>query len=129
GGVMQVARRPVGGADLKAPGQRRWLAEQLLVEVVADPSDRLGDQQAGRRYVDEPAQVGAAQPTMGAPHADGNAGSDPAPDAQPTLPDRKRAPPVVRYLARGGDEEVDPAPDQPGREGPHRDLGGQVGVA
>ena len=39
--------RRVGPVDLEAPRQVGRQAEQLLVEVVAEPAERLRDQQAG----------------------------------------------------------------------------------
>jgi hypothetical protein len=73
--VLRVADRAVRGTDLKAPGQRRRAAKQLLVEVVADPADRLRDEQRGsgcvhegrdvrarRRSTHSPASVPAAMP-------------------------------------------------------------------
>jgi hypothetical protein len=58
GGEMQVLRRdaaryPVGVGNLQAPGQCRRAAEQLFVEVVPDPADRLRDEQPGRYRVGE----------------------------------------------------------------------------
>src|SRR5438552_13971696 len=47
GRVLLVTDRSVRGIDLEPPGQRRRPAEQLLVEVVADPSGRLADEQRG----------------------------------------------------------------------------------
>ncbi len=44
-GVLRVTGGAVGRGDLKTPGQRGRAAEQLLVEVVADPADRLRDEQ------------------------------------------------------------------------------------
>jgi len=45
GGVLGVPGRAVRVGDLQRPWQRRGLAEQFLVEVVADPADRLRHQQ------------------------------------------------------------------------------------
>ena len=41
GGVLRVGRGPVRGIDLQGPGQVRRQPEELLIEVVADPPDRL----------------------------------------------------------------------------------------
>jgi hypothetical protein len=44
GRVRQVISRAVRRVDLQPPGQRRRLAEELLVPPVADPADPLGKQ-------------------------------------------------------------------------------------
>jgi hypothetical protein len=43
GCVLLVTRRPVRSVDLKRPREARRAAEELLVEVIADAPDRLGD--------------------------------------------------------------------------------------
>src|SRR5262249_5494570 len=45
GGEVEGAGGAVFGCDLEAPGEVGGAAEQLLVEVVADPPDRLGDEE------------------------------------------------------------------------------------
>ncbi|HEX3563306.1 MAG TPA: hypothetical protein VHU24_10750 [Solirubrobacterales bacterium] len=60
GGELLVARRTVGRVYLKAPRQACRAAEELLVEVVPDPTDRLGDQQPRRRGVHELGDVRTA---------------------------------------------------------------------
>jgi hypothetical protein len=132
GAVLQIRRRDPGVdpgrlADLDGPRQSARLAEQLLVEVVADAPDGLGDQQRGRDGVHERADVrpGAAQP----PDARHRAGGDPTPDAEPALPYRQRAPPGVRRdVERGGDVEVDPRADEPGGYRPDEDVVDQGAV-
>src|SRR5581483_10059964 len=131
GGVQVLGRdaacHPVLERDLQAPGQRGRAAEQLLVEVVADPADALRHQQGGRDRVHELGRVDAvaAQP----PQADHGRQRDAAPDAEAAVPDREHAVPDVRDVHRGGDVEVDPAADDPGRDAPQRDVAHDVGVA
>src|SRR5262249_39914577 len=60
GGELLVAGRPVVRIDVEAPRQARRRAEELLVEVVADPADRLADEQPGCGGVHEPWDVGPA---------------------------------------------------------------------
>jgi len=120
GAVTLVARRPVGRVDLEPPRQRRRPAEQLLVEVVADPSDRLGDEQPGSSGIHECGDVHtrAAQ----SPEPGERAGGDPAPDPEAALPDRERAPPVVGHLVPARRDVVQPSADETRREPPHRDV-------
>ena len=120
GGVAVVARPGGERAISQSPGERGRPAEQLLVEVVADPADRLSDEQSWSGRVQECGDVGAgaAQP----PQPDERAGGHPAPDPQSALPDRERTPPVVWYLVPARREVVEPAADQAGREPPDRDL-------
>src|ERR1700744_4053325 len=53
GGVVEVALGTVFRRDPQRPGEVRGAAEELLVEVVADPADRLGDEQGGGGAVHE----------------------------------------------------------------------------
>ena len=48
---LRVAERPVRERDLEPPRERGRLPEQLLVEVVAPPADRLREHDAGRHAV------------------------------------------------------------------------------
>ncbi len=83
-GVLQVSGRPVGGRDLERPGQLGGRAEQLLVEVVADPADRLGDQQCGRHAVHEQLDLDARHAlSVQTPQAATHTRGDPAPDPRP----------------------------------------------
>src|SRR3954447_1508861 len=86
-----VAGGPMGRVDPQAPRQRRRGTEQLLVEVVADPPDGLGDEQARRRAVHEGGDVHASPAQT--PDPDGRAQGDSAPDAETTPPDGERPPP------------------------------------
>src|SRR5919106_568493 len=94
------------GVDLKPPWECRWLAEELLVEVVANSADRLCDEQPGRRRVQESGDVGVV--ATQAPDADGGSDRYSAPDAQTALPDGERAPPVVRHLIPARGQVVEP---------------------
>ena len=58
--VLLEARRSVRDVDLEAPRQRRRPAEELLVEVVAPPPDRLREHDAGRDRVHEHERVEVA---------------------------------------------------------------------
>jgi hypothetical protein len=120
GGIALIAHRPVGWVNLKPPREAGRSAKQLLVEVVPDPSDCLGDEQAGSDGIHESGDVGAraAQP----PRSDERAGGDPAPDPQASLPDRERPPPVVGNLVPARREVVQPSPYESRREPPHRDV-------
>src|SRR5438045_897575 len=53
GRVVRVAIRPVRRVDLESPGQVRRPTEELLVEVVADTTDRLRDEQGRCGGVEE----------------------------------------------------------------------------
>ena len=125
--VGRVSRRPEVKRDLQPPGQAGRLAEQLLVEVVADPADRLGHQQGGRHRVHEQrhARPGPAHPPGSHQGGDG----DGAPDAQPAAPHGEHAVPDVRDVHGRGDVEVDPPADDPGRDRPERHVPDQVRVA
>src|SRR3954469_24932717 len=117
-GVVLVPGGAVLGVDLEAPWQRGRAAEELLVEPVADPPDRLGDEQPRRNAVHEHRDVRAA-PSKD-PHAREHARGDAAPDPQAAAPDRERAPPLARPFVPARGEEVQPPPDQAGREPPQR---------
>ena len=113
--------------DLETPRQRRRPAEQLLVEVVADPPDRLRDEQRRRGGVHEQRDVRAvaAQP----PDADEGAGGDPAPDTKAPLPDCEGPPPVRRDFAPAGGQEVQAPADHARGEAPQRDLVDELAAA
>ena len=53
GGELRVAGRAMRRGDLKAPGKVGWTAEELLVEVIADPPDRLADQERRRGCIEK----------------------------------------------------------------------------
>jgi hypothetical protein len=127
GRVVRVGGGPVGRVDLERPRQGGWAAEQLLVEVVADAPDGLRDEQRRRGRIKEQRDVRV--PAMEHPDPDRGACRDATPDAQPTLPDRERSPPVIWNLVPARREEVQASADQPGRKGPQRDLAHQRRVA
>ncbi len=126
-GEGRVAGRPVGERDLQAPGQAGRAAEQLLVEVVADPADALRDEQGGRHRVHDYRHVAAG--FAGPPDADRDRDRDRAPDPEPPAPDGEDAIPDVRDVHRRGDVEVDTAADDPGGHAPHGHVPDQFGVA
>ena len=121
-----TARGAVRVRDLKAPRQRCRLAEQLLVEIVADPADRLGDEQRGGDGVRERAH-GDAEPVSR------QARPRPRGQRRPRCRGRRSRPrtpvPDVRDVARRGDVEVNTAADDAGRHDPQRDVVDQVRVA
>jgi len=133
GGVIPVLGRQLGDSvragDLQPPRQLGRAAEQLLVEVVADPADRLGAQQPWGDDVHEQSQLRPRESLVGDVQAGRGAGGDPAPDPEPALPDRERTPPVIGDLTRGRDQEIDPPADQAGGKAPHRDLVTEIRVA
>src|SRR6185312_11211115 len=105
GGVVEVALGAVRGGDLEAPGKVGRAAEELLVEVVADPADRLGDEQGGGGAVHEGGDRDARP--VDPPDPDRGARGDPAPDPEPAVPDRERSPPGVGHFAPARDVEVE----------------------
>jgi hypothetical protein len=62
GRIGELAVGPVVAVDLERPRQVRGPPEQLLVEVVADPSDRLGDEQRRGGRVQEVREPGTGAP-------------------------------------------------------------------
>src|SRR5206468_10074030 len=125
--VVEVALGPVLGADLQPPRQRGRLAEELLVEPVAPPSDPLGEEKARRDCVHE--EPDALPGPVHHPRAGKHAEEDSAPDAEAALPDREGAPPGVRHLAPARDVVVETRPDDSGRDAPDRDPEDQIPVA
>src|SRR5262245_36371797 len=115
--------------DLQSPRQRRGLPEELLVEPVAPAADPLCEQQAGRDGVHE--QPDAVAGPVDDPRPRENAEQDPAPDAEPALPDRERRPPGVDrlHLAPAGDVVVQPRADDPERHAPDRNAEDEIPVA
>ena len=117
----------MGRVDLEPPGQVGRLAEELLVPPVADPPDRLRDEQPGREAVGEQPDVGAG--ALGDEPADEAAERDPAPDAEAALPDRERPPPLVGHLVPARREVVEPGADDAGADAPDGAAEDQVPVA
>ena len=117
GRVLLVAGRPVRRVDLERPGQVGRLAEELLVEVVAEPPDRLGEQDGRPDGVGEERDVRAPPPRDDRPGDDAERHS--APDAEPALPDREDAPPLVRNLVPARDDVVEARADDPCADAPH----------
>ena len=119
--------RPVRRIDLEAPRQVGRLPEELLVPPVADPSDRLRHEQAGREAVGEQPHVrpGALRDEA----ADEAPEGDPAPDAEAALPDRDRPPPLVGHLVPARREVVEPRADDAGADAPDGTAEDQVPVA
>src|SRR6266581_300866 len=117
----RVARVAVRMGDDQGPRKGRGLAVELLVEVVADPADGLGDEQCGSYRVGERRETDAMPPQP--PDARERPARDAAPDPQTAGPDREGPVPHVRDVGRGGQVEVDPAADDARGHGPQRDVG------
>jgi hypothetical protein len=107
-----------GRVDLQAPRERGRRAEELLVEPVAEPPDRLGEQEAGCERVGErrEADLLAAAADVGTDRAQ----RDRPPDPEATVPDPQRLERVVvRFLVWvwGRDDVVEPTADDAERHG------------
>ena len=127
GRVLRVSDRAVLQRDLEAPGQTRRSAEQLLVEVVAEAPERLGERRARRDAVEQDGQRDAvpAGRDRGAEHP---AEQGPV-DAESPLPDLRDALPVTgeaRRPVRG--DVVQARADEPERDDPERHGVREVGV-
>jgi hypothetical protein len=105
--------------DLQCPRQRGRTAVQLLVEVVAPATDRLGQRQTWGDRVEAGTERDA--PALGRPRADEDAGEHPAGDAQAALPDREDPPPVALEQLPVGGDVVDPRADDAGDDAPDAD--------
>jgi len=81
------------GVNAQRPRQRRRPAEQFLVEVVAEPADRLRQDQAGCDGVGERRQFDASA-FAADPRAE-RAEGDRSPDAQAAVPDVEGLPAVA----------------------------------
>ena len=90
---MQIAGRALPRRDLEAPGQIGGATEQLLVEVVAPASDRLGGEQPGGDAVEERKRLDVLD--TGHDHDGDRPAGQHAPDAEAALPDLERTEPVV----------------------------------
>ena len=110
--------------DLHAPRQRRRPAVKLLIEVVAQPADRLRENDSRRNRVAERRQRYAAAPAAD-PSADATE-RDRTPDTQAAVPDAQRTKDpgtaVAEVLWPVGDDVVQPTADQPERHRPQRDV-------
>jgi len=110
---------PVGRVDPYRPRQRRGPAVELLVEVVAQPADRLGDRQRRRQHVGYRSQADPP-PSASDPRPQG-AGGDRAPDAQTSAPEVERLDGMLaggEVQLRVGHHVVDPRADDPERHRP-----------
>ena len=117
----------MAAVDLQPPRQVGGPAEELLVEVVAEPPDALGDQDPGRRGVHhrQHARAAAVRDVRAGQDAEEHA----APDPQAALPDAIGRVPLVAELVVAGDVVVEPGADQAGEHRPERDLEDEVRVA
>ena len=127
GRVFQVLGRAVGRVDLEPPGQVRRPAEELLIGVVAEAPDRLGERRPGRRAVQDHEQRDAvAARTDGG--ADG-AAENRAVDAEAALLDPRDVAQVPRERRPVGDDVVEARSHDAERHRPDRDLAGQRRIA
>ena len=127
GGRRGVPVGPVRRVDLQTPGQRRRATEQLLVEPVPPPPDRLGQGQRRRR---RPQRVRRLHtPTAGRPQPDHDSEGDAAPDAEPSLPDLDDVEPAALERLPVGHHVVDARADDAGGHRPHRHGGDVVAPA
>jgi hypothetical protein len=91
-----VAVGSVGAVNLERPGERGRLAEELLVEVVADLPIAWATSNAGVAASREGCDVGAATPRP--PDTDCGGERDPAPNPQSPFQTARDPPPGVRDL-------------------------------
>src|ERR1700733_1439342 len=121
---IHESRRVATVEDLQTPWHRGLAAVKLLVEVVAEPADRLRENNAGGYRVAEGRQRNAATPASD-PRAHTTKG-DRAPDPQAAIPDAQRCarsraafteirPPI-------GGQVIQPAADESERNCPQRDV-------
>ena len=118
-----VLRRPVLGVDAQSPGQVGGGAVDLLVGVVAPPSERLTDGHPRGQGIGEGRERDAA-PTAGEPGAQG-AAEQPPEDGQTALPDPDDLPGILartRVVLQVRQHVEDPGPDDARRDGPHQDV-------
>src|SRR5262245_10354405 len=124
---VDEVERAVLGIDLEAPGKIRRLPEELLVPPVPEAPDALRDEQCRRDAVRELRDRRAG--AMRDDRSDETPETDPAPDAEPALPDRKRPPPLVRQLVPARDDVVEAGADDPRRDAPDGDAKDEIPVA
>ena len=123
---LRVVRR----VDLQAPRQVGGPAVELLVEVVADPADGLGEEQSRRDGVGQHAQPDAVAAGV-EPGAEQSTGDRP-PDAESAVPHLERGHRVaalaeVEVGVRG--HVVETSADQACGDGPQRDVADLPGPA
>ena len=87
-GIAQVAGRAMGTIYLHRPRQRRGPTEQLLVEPVPPPADRLREREAGHDAIGQVREDHVA-PTRDDEHCE-RAADHAAPDAEAAAPDLER---------------------------------------
>ena len=118
------ARRVAAVEDLQTPRDSGLPAVQLLVEIVAEPADRLCQHDARRDGVAEGRQRNPPAPA-GDPRAHA-AECHRTPDAEAALPDpqcsAQSGPALAEVRPPVGDEVVEPASDEAERDGPHGDV-------
>src|SRR5690606_22569493 len=105
-------------------------AEEFLVEPVAPPAHRLREHDAGRERVGD-GQEAYARPPDGDPDTE-CAHRDPAPDAEPAVPQVQRGDRVAALaeVALGvGDDVVEPGADEPERHRPDGQVGDEALLA
>ena len=100
---------------------------ELLVEVVAPATDRLGERQRRGDGVEAGAERDA--PPVADVHADEDAGEHPAGDAEAALPDLDDVEPVALEALPVGEHVVQAGADHAGDDAPHADRVGVVAGA
>ena len=115
------------GSISSRPREVGRLPEELLVPPVAEPADTLGEEKPGREAVRQQPDVGAG--ALRDDPADDAAGRDPAPDPEPTAPDRERSPPLVGNLAPARREVVETRADDARGDAPDRAAEDEIPVA
>ena len=117
--------------DLQTPGQVSRPAEELLVEIVTEPADRLGENDSRRDRVAERRQRYPPQPTRN-PRTDASQ-RDGTPDAEPAVPDPQGRKETCTFVAEVrspvGDDVIETATDKPERHSPQRDVVDDAGFA
>src|SRR4029453_12422478 len=119
-----VPRRQVLLVDLQRPWQIGRLPEQFLVEPVAPPPDRLGERERGHAEGDDYGRWDPASFRL--PRPDGDAGDQPARDAEPTLPDLRDRAEIGREARPVGVHVVQAGADGPRPHAPDADRAGVV---
>src|SRR5215207_2384252 len=110
--------------DLQAPRQRRRPSVQFLIEVVAQPPDRLSQNDSWRDRVTERRQRNALQPARD-PRCDA-AQRHRAPDAKAAVPDSQRPLKARSVVAKVGPpvrhDVIEPSTDQTEQHGRYGDV-------
>ena len=130
GGRCRRGSTPAGrccGSISSPHGRSVGLPNSSWLNQLPHAPDPLRQQQTRRDGVHE--QPHALPGAVDDPRAGENAEEDPAPHAEPALPDGERPPPLVGHLAPARDVVVKARADDPGGDPPHRDAEHEIPVA